>query len=60
MAMNMVPITPGELGISESAFSLLFQIAGSANGATIGFRGRFIQYGVFIFLWQHNIEPDEG
>ena len=48
MAMNIIPITPGGIGIAESAFSFLFQIAGSPNGAVIGFLGRFIQYGSFV------------
>lgn len=47
MVMNMVPLTPGGLGITESAFSFLFRAAGSSNGALVGLLGRFIQYVVF-------------
>ncbi len=49
MVMNMIPLTPGGLGVAESAFSFLFQAAGSSQGAVIGLLGRFIQYIVFIF-----------
>ena len=48
MVMNAIPITPGGLGIAESAFSFLFQAAGSSNGAMVGLLGRFIQYFVFM------------
>jgi uncharacterized protein (TIRG00374 family) len=47
MVMNGIPLTPGGLGLSESAFSFLFQAAGSSQGAMVGLLGRFIQYGVF-------------
>lgn len=47
MAMNAIPITPGGLGIAESAFSFLFMTLGSPNGAMIALIGRFIQYTVF-------------
>jgi len=48
MIMNVIPITPGGLGITESTFSYLFQYAGSSNGAIVGLFGRTIQYFVFI------------
>jgi len=47
MAMNMVPLTPGGLGLAEGAFGYLFEQAGSSNGAIIGLLGRLIQYTVF-------------
>lgn len=47
MAMNMVPLTPGGLGVAESAFAFLFESAGSPNGAMIGLLGRIFQYAVF-------------
>ena len=49
MVMNMIPITPGGLGVTEGAFSFLFQAFGSPNGAIIGLFGRLIQYSVFSF-----------
>jgi uncharacterized membrane protein YbhN (UPF0104 family) len=48
MLANVIPLTPGGLGMAEGAFSLIFQAAGSANGAIVGLLGRFIQYAVFI------------
>lgn len=48
MVLNAVPLTPGGIGITESAFSFLFESVGSPNGAMIGLLGRFIQYIIFI------------
>lgn len=48
MLMNMIPVTPGGLGMAEGAFAFLFKAAGSLNGAEIGLLGRFIQYVVFV------------
>lgn len=48
MVMNIIPLTPGGIGITESAFSFLFDAAGYPNGAMVGLLGRFIQYIVFI------------
>ena len=44
MVMNVIPITPGGVGVTESAFSYLYDAAGCAMGATIGILGRTIQY----------------
>jgi uncharacterized protein (TIRG00374 family) len=46
--LNAVPLTPGGLGIAESAFAFLFQAAGSDNGALIGLLGRLLLYSVFL------------
>jgi len=48
MVMNVVPVTPGGIGITESAFAFLFESVGSENGAMIGLLGRLVQYSVFI------------
>ena len=48
MVMNMLPLTPGGVGLAEGAFSYLFEAAGSSNGAIIGLLGRFIQYAIYI------------
>lgn len=48
MVLNIVPLTPGGLGITEGAFAYLFQQAGSGNGALVGLLGRAIQYVVFV------------
>jgi glycosyltransferase 2 family protein len=48
MFMNAVPLTPGGLGLTESAFAFLFQAAGSDKGALIGLLGRLLMYSVFI------------
>ncbi|MCK9996182.1 MAG: flippase-like domain-containing protein [Candidatus Krumholzibacteria bacterium] len=50
MVMNIVPITPGGVGVTESAFSYLYFAAGCSIGATIGILGRTIQYIAFIFV----------
>ena len=47
MLMNIIPLTPGGIGMAEAAFSLLFEQAASANGAVIGLFGRLLQYAVF-------------
>ena len=44
MVINVIPITPGGVGVTESAFSYLYDAAGSSMGATIGILGRTIQY----------------
>ncbi len=48
MVINLIPITPGGVGVTESAFSYLYDAAGCAIGATIGILGRTIQYIAFI------------
>jgi uncharacterized membrane protein YbhN (UPF0104 family) len=48
MTMNMVPLTPGGIGVAESAFSFLYESVGSPLGASIGLLGRFIQYLSFL------------
>jgi len=47
---NSVPITPGGLGITESAFAFLYESANSANGAVISLLGRLNQYFVYIVI----------
>lgn len=49
MVTNAIPITPGGLGIAESAFSFLYEVIGSNNGGMLGLVGRFFQYTAFIF-----------
>lgn len=62
MVMNMVPLTPGGIGVAEGAFAFLYAQAGLDNGATVGLVGRMIQYLVFaagggvslLFIrWRH-------
>jgi uncharacterized membrane protein YbhN (UPF0104 family) len=48
MLMNAVPLTPGGLGLTESAFAYLFSLVGSLNGALVGLMGRLAQYLVYI------------
>jgi len=48
MLMNAIPVTPGGIGITESAFSFLYESAGSPSGAAVGLLGRLIQYIVFF------------
>jgi glycosyltransferase 2 family protein len=48
MVMNMVAVTPGGIGLTEGAFSLLYESAGSSNGASIAICGRLIQYAAFV------------
>ena len=45
---NVVPITPGGLGISESVFSFIFNFMGSNNGSLIMFLLRIEMYAVFL------------
>ncbi len=57
MVMNILPITPGGLGITEAAFSYLYETLGCSVGADIGLIGRLIQYlsftlvGVPCLIW---------
>ena len=48
MVMNVIPLTPGGIGLAESAFSYLYECYGSSNGGNIGLLGRFVQYFVFF------------
>jgi uncharacterized membrane protein YbhN (UPF0104 family) len=48
MTLNVVPITPGGVGVAESAFSYLYEAAGCAAGATVGIVGRIIQYAAYV------------
>lgn len=50
LLLNGIPITPGGLGITESAFAYLFQLAGSENGAVIALLGRLNQYLVYAII----------
>jgi glycosyltransferase 2 family protein len=48
---NMVGLTPGGVGLTEGAFSFIYETyktQGSADGAAIGLLGRGIQYLTFI------------
>jgi len=47
MAMNVIPLTPGGIGITEGAFAYLYNWCGSQQGAAIGLMGRLVQYFVF-------------
>ena len=49
MVMNIIPLTPGGVGITESAFSMVFSLVGSTHGAMVGLFGRSIQYLAFAF-----------
>lgn len=44
MIFNTIPVTPGGVGVTESAFSYLYEAASCSIGATIGILGRAIQY----------------
>ncbi|MFH1844375.1 MAG: lysylphosphatidylglycerol synthase domain-containing protein [bacterium] len=44
MTLNALPISPGGLGLSESAFSYLYESMGHPHGAAIGMLGRLLQY----------------
>jgi hypothetical protein len=48
MTLNVVPLTPGGLGVTEGAFSYLFAMMGSSNGSLVALLGRFVQYAVFV------------
>ena len=45
---NMIGLTPGGVGLTESAFSFVYEMHGSHHGAAIGLLGRGIQYLTFI------------
>ncbi len=55
MLMNIVPLTPGGIGVTEGAFAYLYQALSSENGALIGLIGRSTQYLAFLlgagFFW---------
>lgn len=48
MVGNLVPITPGGIGLTEGVFHYLYLLAGSENGAIIGLVSRLITYVVFV------------
>jgi uncharacterized protein (TIRG00374 family) len=48
VALNVVPFTPGGLGVTEGAFAYLAKAAGSDNGALIALISRMVQYGVYL------------
>ena len=48
MAVNMVPLTPGGVGLTEGAFAFLYQAVPLTHGATIGLVGRILQYLAFV------------
>jgi hypothetical protein len=47
MVMNVVPLTPGGIGVTEGTFAYLYNRCGSPQGAAVGLMGRFVQYLVF-------------
>ena len=47
---NLIPITPGGIGLTEGIFQYLYSSAGSDYGATIGLISRLLQYIVFAGL----------
>lgn len=47
---NLVPLTPGGIGIAEGIFAYVYAAAGSGNGALIGLMSRMFNYMVFIGL----------
>lgn len=47
MVLNAVPVTPGGLGLTEGAFSLLYRGAGSSSGGDVGMLGRVLYYAGF-------------
>lgn len=48
MATNILPLTPGGIGLAEGAFSYLYESVGSSQGAVIGLLGRLLQYLAFV------------
>ena len=50
LLLNGVPLTPGGLGITESAFAYLYLAADSQNGAVISLLGRLNQYLVYAII----------
>ena len=50
LLLNGIPLTPGGLGITESAFAYLYQAADSQNGAVISLLGRLNQYLVYAII----------
>ena len=48
MVLNVIPLTPGGIGITEGALSFLFEELGSPNGAAVGLLGRGIQYVAYV------------
>ncbi len=47
---NLIPITPGGIGLTEGIFQYLYSSAGSDYGATIGLISRLLRYIVFVGL----------
>lgn len=47
MVINTIPVTPGGVGTTESAFSYLYAAAGCSLGAALGIIGRLVQYGAY-------------
>jgi len=50
MSLNAIPLTPGGIGLAESAFSSLYRLAGPQAGANVGLLGRMIQYCAFAII----------
>jgi uncharacterized protein (TIRG00374 family) len=48
MVMNIVPFTPGGIGLTEGAFSFFHDAIGSNRGAEVALLGRGVQYLAFL------------
>ena len=56
---NLLPISPGGIGVGEKAFEELFLLYGVSGGATVFFISRFFMYlpglfGIFHFFTSSN------
>ncbi len=47
-AGNLIPLTPGGVGITEGIFSYLYDLSGSSKGAAISLTNRVLNYIIFI------------
>ena len=50
MAMNILPFTPGGVGLAETAFSYLYEVVGVQGGAAFGLLGRIILYAAYTLV----------
>ena len=50
LCFNAIPLTPGGIGFTESAFAFLYSTAGSDNGAVISLLGRLNQSLVYVLV----------
>lgn len=61
--VNLLPISPGGIGVGEKAFQELFLVYGIAGGATVFFISRFFMYlpgllGLYVFLQKKTTDTD--